>query len=262
MGMILVNIVILAFLVHLVGVSLKIGSLDNEFNSLRVYLMDSSWHARDLDIENNTPDVDTNIEIFTTNIATNADYISNALDSFDKYDSIPLIKELHDSSFLKSNIQIWQLMSGEHYSYTVNFQNALKRFLYSSERILTKDITSLNLTDPDLYYIYSNPIGDMRRACENSLQNFEDIEKKFIEDMRSNLQYCLIGVAIVFSFSIGFIASKLYYVQQSSSSIWRFIYSVSAHNLVELQRKALDRLCNVHMIELEARINKLPRRIK
>ena len=260
--MILVNIVILAFLVHLVGVSLKIGSLDNEFNSLRIYLLDSSWHARDLDIENKSPGVEKNHEIFTNNIASNADYIGNTLDSFDKYDSIPLIKELHDSSFIRSKLQIWELISGEHYSYSMSFQNALKRFLYSSERVLTKDIRSLNLTDPDLYYIYSNPIGDMRRACENSLHKFEDIEQKFIEDMRSNLQYCLIGVGLVFSLSIGFIASKLYYVQQSSRSIWRFIYSVSAHNLVELQRKALDRLCNVHMIELETRINKLPRRIK
>jgi hypothetical protein len=260
--MICVNIVILAFLVHLVGVSLEIGSLDNEFNSLKIYLIDSSWHARDLDIENKSLVDGKNYQIFTDDIASNSDYVSNALDSLDKYDSNPLIKELHDSSFLRSNLQIWQLIGGEHYSYSMSFQNALKRFLYSSERVLTKDITSLNLTDPDLYYIYSNPIGDMRKACEDSLQKFEEVEKKFIEDMRSNLQFCLIGVGLVFSFSIGFIASKLYYVQQSSSSIWRFIYSVSAHNLVELQRKALDRLCNVHMIELEARINKLPRRIK
>ena len=189
----------------------------------------------------------------------NSKYLQSALDTFDRYNSVLDIKPLYDQAFLQSNFVIWQLIDQKQTSYATNFQNALKKFIYSSERVLTKDPKTLNLTDVDLYFIYSNPIGDMMRACETSIELFQHNEEVFIENMRSNLQYCIIGIALVLGCSIGFIANKLYYVQQSSSSIWKFIYSVSAYNLIELQRKVLDRLCNVHLIDLDVRINRIPR---
>lgn len=252
----------MAFLVHLVGTSLKLGKIDYELNNLKISLIDSSSHARNLDIENRRGEINVDYSLFKIDIDINAKNIQKALDTFEEYNSLLDISSLYDQAFLRDDLEIWELIHNKHFSNAMKFKNALKKFIYSSERVLTKDLKTLNLTDFDLYFIYSNPLRDMMRGCEASIELFEKNEEMFIKNMRSNLHYCLIGVGLVLVFSIGFIASKLYYVQKSSSSIWKFIYSISAYNLIELQRKALDRLCNVHLIDLEVRINRLPRRIK
>ena len=103
----------------------------------------------------------------------------------------------------------------------------------------------------------------MRSSCsDRNIEIFQDNEKAYVETIRKNLQFCMIGVAVVIILATGFIANRVYYVQISSSRVWKFIYSVSVYNLIELQRKSLDRLANVHLLDMEARINRIPKHAK
>lgn len=248
-------------MVACVSVSLKLGVLDSDMNHIKYYLQNINLYTRDLDlIQRTQQDIDTTTII--TNIQQISDSISNILDNFDSYNDMLATNSFYNERMLSRNLEVWELNNGQQVSRDMNYIECLKKFMFSSDMIKNKDIKSLNMSDPDMYFLYSNSIGDMLKASDRNIEIFQENERVYVEMVRKNLQFCMIGIAVVLVLAICFIANRIYYVQISSSRVWKFIYSVSIYNLIELQRKSLDRLANVHLLDMEARINRMPKHAK
>lgn len=244
-----------------VSVSLKLGVLDYDMNHINYYLQNINLYTRDLDlIQRSQQDMDTTDIL--TNIQQISDSISDILDNFDSYNDMPGMDSFYNEKMLQRNLVVWELNNGRQERRDMSYIECLKKFMFSLDMIKNKDINSLNISDPDMYFLYQNSIGNMLKASERNIEVFQDNEKVYVEGIRKNLKLCMIGVAIVIILASGFIANRIYYVQISSSRVWRFIYSVSIYNLIELQRKSLDRLANVHLLDMEARINRIPNQAK
>jgi len=248
-------------MVACISVSLKLGVLDSDMNHIKYYLQNINLYTRDLDlIQRSHQDVD------TTNILKNiqqiSDSISNILDNFDSYNDMLTMNSFYNEKMLQRNLVVWELNNGQQERRNMNYIECLKKFIFSSDMIKNKDINSLNISDPDMYFLYQNSIGDFLKASERNIEIFQDHEKVYVEMIRKNLQLCMIGFAVVIMIAAGFIAKSIYYVQISSSRVWKFIYSVSIYNLIELQRKSLDRLAKVHLLDMEVRINCIPNHAK
>lgn len=251
----------LGYLVACVDFSLKLGILDSDMNDIKYYLQNINLYARDLDLLQSGNTI-LDGETIISNMQQISDSFSSIMDDFDTYKEMLDLNAFYHDIFLVKNLEVWDLNNGQQVSRKMNYIDCLKRFIFSSSILYSKDLKYLNLTDPDVYFLYQNSIGDMMKASDRNIQIFQDNEKTYIENIRMNLQFFIIGVVIVLLSAIGFIAYRLHYVQLSSSRVWQFIYSVSSFNLIELQRKSLERLCNVHMIESEARINRISRQSK
>lgn len=248
-------------MVACVSASLKLGVLDSDMNNIKYYLQNINLYTRDLDlIQRAQQDIDTSDIL--TNIQQISDSISNILDDFDSYNEMLAMNSFYKERMLQRNLVVWELNNGQQVSRDMNYIECLKKFMFSSDMIKNKDTKTLNISDPDLYFLYQNSIGDMLKASDRNIEIFQDNEKAYVETIRKNLQFCMIGVAVVIILATGFIANRVYYVQISSSRVWKFIYSVSVYNLIELQRKSLDRLANVHLLDMEARINRIPKHAK
>jgi hypothetical protein len=165
------------------------------------------------------------------------------------------LQEFYEDVFLYEFINARNIYDTTYTTETVNFIDFLRSYISHSKNILELDTADMSILQPDMYYLFQNPLGNGINACCYSVMRLREIEQDYVINTSNYLIYCIIGVIGAVVCSSIFIIKRLIAVQKSSDKIWSFIYSISNSKLRELQNNAIDRLSTTHKIDIERDTN-------
>lgn len=165
------------------------------------------------------------------------------------------LQEFYEDVFLYQFIKQRNIYHTTYITETVNFIEFLRSYISHSKNILGIDTAEMSILQPDMYYLFQNPLGDGIKACSYTIRKLREIEQDYVINMSYYLIYCIIAVIGAVVCSAAFIIKRLTEVQRSSNKIWSLIYSISNSKLRELQNNAIDRLSTTHKIDIERDTN-------
>lgn len=165
------------------------------------------------------------------------------------------LQEFYEDVFLYEFIKARNIYDTTYTTETVNFIDFLRSYVSHSKNILGLDTADMSILQPDMYYLFQNPLGDGIEACCYTVGRLREIEQEYMINMSYYLIYCIIIVIGAVVCSSIFIIKTLIAVQKSSDKIWNLIYSISNSKLRELQNNAIDRLSTTHKIDIERDTN-------
>ncbi len=99
--------------------------------------------------------------------------------------------------------------------------------------------------------MFRNGVGESYRALNETMSRFGTVAEARVKTLLQGMYICMGVVAVVYLVCFSIILAKIYQIQTQVSKIWEVLYSVPRGTLVELKRKALDRLKNLHSEEVE-----------
>mmetsp|Transcript_30029 Transcript_30029/g.53261 ORF Transcript_30029/g.53261 Transcript_30029/m.53261 type:complete len:399 (+) Transcript_30029:3-1199(+) len=117
-----------------------------------------------------------------------------------------------------------------------------------------REVNPMNLTqyNPDFLFIYKNGIGESPKAMNETMNKFKTVAEARVLTLLQGTYICMAVVAIVYCICCAIIVPKIFEIQTLSSRIWLTLYAVPRGTLVELRRKALDRLRTFHSLDIQS----------
>lgn len=233
--------------------SIDIGQLEEKLNSVKLSIFMMRSHARALDLNNRQNFTQYDTQEIYNEISRGSDFLQEVSNEIEDLKAKLSVYGFYDDIFLSESILIWELIYNQQLTKKVNFLDMLELYISHSQIVLSSDPKVMNVLDPNLYFLFKNSYSDAIRSCNATLNGMSNFEKEFLLTSKNQLIYGILGVVFVMILAAGFTTHRLLHVQRSSNSVWNFLYSISYPNLIELQRKAIDRLMMVHHIEEEIR---------
>lgn len=213
------------------------------------------YNARDLDISTRQNYLHINTEEVYQEINTCINDFEDLLSELKSFSDTYDLQEFYEQIFLIENISVWNIYNSTQTTEKINFINLIRSYISHSKNVIEVDTAKLSLLQPDLYYLYQNPLADSTKACNFTINSVRDHENEYVMDMRLYLIYCIASISGIIIGSAVFITNRCIQVQRSSDKIWSLIYCISNAKLRELQKNAIDRLSTTHKVDIERDTN-------
>ena len=218
--------------------------------------MEHLWDTvRTLDIQNRQRFIQITIDKIQEGINQSIIEFEDLINHIKSFTDSYNLQEFYEEVFLYEFIKARNIYDTTYTTETVNYIEFLRSYISHSKNILGLDTAEMSILQPDMYYLFQNPLGDGIKACSYTVTRLREIEQEYVINMSYYLIYCILGVIGAVVCSAVFIIKRLTAVQRSSDKIWSLIYSISNSKLRELQNNAIDRLSTTHKIDIERDTN-------
>jgi hypothetical protein len=229
----------------------KNSDLNTEISKGLFYLQVMTSGARTLNL---IEEYQENLPTTLTDLQTAIQTIQKLTKSFDNY--IKLIEsdsqDFYKDLIYDSRIITYSLQGTNIHSTTENLMNIFYEFSYSTQTLMNKtESESIQSSDPALFYLLANANGPAYSALNSTYTSILDFQNSNMELVRIYFLISFSSIGIVIFICFFFIAHRLYVLQKSSNIVWDMIYAIPIDTLLELKRRAVERLLNVHDVVLE-----------
>jgi hypothetical protein len=215
----------------------KNSDLNTEISKGLFYLQVMTSGARTLNL---IEEYQENLPTTLTDLQTAIQTIQKLTKSFDNY--IKLI-ESDSQDFYKDLIYDSRIIT-----YSLQGTNIHS----TTETLMNKtESESIQSSDPALFYLLANANGPAYSALNSTYTSILDFQNSNMELVRIYFLISFSSIGIVIFICFFFIAHRLYVLQKSSNIVWDMIYAIPIDTLLELKRRAVERLLNVHDVVLE-----------
>lgn len=158
--------------------------------------------------------------------------------------------------FKKEWITVWEARNGAFYASKLNALDMMQSFIVhvsATQATNLKQLSPANITffNPDFLFLYKNGLGESVTAMNETMGKFKSVAQARVEALLLGTYICMTVVAIVYFICCAIIVPKIFQIQDKASQVWRSLYAMPKGTLVELRRKALERLRNLHSLDVE-----------
>lgn len=144
-------------------------------------------------------------------------------------------------------VSVWYQTDTSTYSNDINLVDAMKSITKSSYDLIAKDQSSLEISDPDLYFAFRNGHSETLKVLNETVVTCMEKAREDLDGFVTVVQV-LSGVALsvllICFFAI--ILPAILKVEKSNQNIWNFFFRLNYETLIELRGNIEDRLSNIH----------------
>jgi hypothetical protein len=160
------------------------------------------------------------------------------------------------SRFTDDWILVWEVMDGHYISKKRNILDTLQLFIdhvstTQGRNFINTPYEDFVFTDPNFLFLYRNGLGESSAALNSTLYRFSEIAQGNVSSLRTGTFICLGMIGVVYLVCLAITLPKIFQIQARASVVWDTLFSVPTGTLVELKRKALDRLRIYHSVDVD-----------
>lgn len=161
-------------------------------------------------------------------------------------------QDFYKGLFYDSRIITYSLQDTYIHSNHKNLMNIFYDFAFHTQMLMnTTESAFLQSSDPCLFYLLANSNGPAYSALNSTYISILNFQNTKVDMVRTYILISFSSIGILIFICFFFIGHRLYILQKSSNKVWQMIYSIPFDTLIELKRRAVERLLNVHNLVLE-----------
>jgi uncharacterized membrane protein len=157
-------------------------------------------------------------------------------------------------------VSVWYQTNNSTYSGDINLVDAMKSITKSSYDLIAKDQSTLEISDPDLYFAFRNGHSETLKVLNETVAYLMEEAREDLDGFVTVVQV-LSGVALIVLLICFFaiILPAILKVEKSNQNIWKFFFGLGYNTLVVMRENVEDRLSNIHDEKIDENLYQLSR---